>query len=116
AAYNRLTTDEKYERFQPSTEDEKAQIPLHLPYVVIVIDELADMMMLSAKEVEHHLSRLAQKSRAVGIHIIVATQRPEAKIVTGLIKSNLPCRIAFRVASRMDSRIVLDQNGAEVLM
>ena len=83
---------------------------------MVLIDELADMMMLSAKEVELHLSRLAQKSRAVGIHIIVATQRPEARIVTGLIKSNLPCRIAFRVASRMDSRIVLDQNGAEVLM
>ncbi len=116
AAYNRLTTEEKYERFQPSSDEERAQIPLHLPYIVIVIDELADMMMLSAKEVELHLSRLAQKSRAVGIHIIVATQRPEAKIVTGLIKSNLPCRIAFRVASRMDSRIVLDQNGAEVLM
>lgn len=116
AAYNRMTKEEKYERFQPSNEDEKAQIPLHLPYIVIIIDELADMMMLSAKEVELHLSRLAQKSRAVGIHIIVATQRPEAKIVTGLIKSNLPCRVAFRVASRMDSRIVLDQNGAEVLM
>jgi S-DNA-T family DNA segregation ATPase FtsK/SpoIIIE len=116
AAYNRLTTEEKHERFQPTTDEERAQIPLHLPYVVIIIDELADMMMMSAKEVELHLSRLAQKSRAVGIHIIVATQRPEAKIVTGLIKSNLPCRIAFRVASRMDSRIVLDQNGAEVLM
>ncbi len=116
AAYNRLSEQEKLDRFQPSTEDEKAQIPKHLPYVVIIIDELADMMMMSAKEVEAHLARLAQKSRAVGIHIIVATQRPEAKIVTGLIKSNLPCRIAFRVASRMDSRIVLDQNGAEVLM
>jgi len=116
AAYNRLTKAEKLERFQPSNEQETAQIPLHLPYIVILIDELADLMMLSAKEVEHHLSRLAQKSRAVGIHIIVATQRPEAKIVTGLIKSNLPCRVAFRVASRMDSRIVLDQNGAEVLM
>jgi len=115
-AYNRMTKEEKYERFQPSTDEERAQIPLHLPYVVIIIDELADMMLLSAKAVELHLSRLAQKSRAVGIHIIVATQRPEAKIVTGLIKSNLPCRIAFRVASRMDSRIVLDQNGAEVLM
>jgi DNA segregation ATPase FtsK/SpoIIIE, S-DNA-T family len=115
-AYNRLSAEEKFERFQPSSDDEKAQIPSHLPYIVIIIDELADMMMMSAKEVELHLSRLAQKSRAVGIHIIVATQRPEAKIVTGLIKSNLPCRIAFRVASRMDSRIVLDQNGAEVLM
>ncbi len=116
AAYNRMSMEEKLERFQPSNEEEKAQIPAHLPYVVIMIDELADMMMLSAKEVELHLSRLAQKSRAVGIHIIVATQRPEARIVTGLIKSNLPCRVAFRVASRMDSRIVLDQNGAEVLM
>jgi S-DNA-T family DNA segregation ATPase FtsK/SpoIIIE len=116
AAYNRLSREEKYERFQPTTDEERAQIPLHLPYIVVLIDELADLMMMAAKEVELHLSRLAQKSRAVGIHIIVATQRPEAKIVTGLIKSNLPCRIAFRVASRMDSRIVLDQNGAEVLM
>jgi S-DNA-T family DNA segregation ATPase FtsK/SpoIIIE len=116
AGYNRLTAEEKEARFQPSNDEERAQIPSHLPYIIIIIDELADMMMLSAKEVELHLSRLAQKSRAVGIHIIVATQRPEARIVTGLIKSNLPCRIAFRVASRMDSRIVLDQNGAEVLM
>jgi S-DNA-T family DNA segregation ATPase FtsK/SpoIIIE len=116
AAFNKMTAEEIYARFQPTTEEEKKQIPLHLPHVVIIIDELADLMMTSAKEVEHHLSRLAQKSRAVGIHIVVATQRPEAKVVTGLIKSNLPCRIAFRVASRMDSRIVLDQNGAEVLM
>jgi len=115
-AYNRLTKEEKYERFMPASDEEKAQIQLHLPYIVIIIDELADLMMISAKEVELYLSRLAQKSRAVGVHIIVATQRPEARIVTGLIKSNLPCRIAFRVSSRMDSRIVLDQNGAEVLM
>ena len=114
--YNNLGADELYKRFEPANDEEKAQISTHLPYIVIVIDELADLMMTSAKEVEHHLSRLAQKSRAVGIHIIVATQRPEAKVVTGLIKSNLPCRIAFRVASRMDSRIVLDQNGGEVLM
>ncbi len=116
AGYNRLGADEVYRRLQPSNESEKEQIPAHLPYVVIIVDELADLMMTSAREVEHHLSRLAQKSRAVGVHIIVATQRPEAKVVTGLIKSNLPCRCAFRVASRMDSRIVLDQNGAEVLM
>ncbi len=116
AAYNKLTEEEIYERFEPTTDDERAQIPKRLPHIVIIIDELADLMMTSAKEVEHHLSRLAQKSRAVGIHIVVATQRPEAKVVTGLIKSNLPCRVAFRVASRMDSRIVLDQNGAEVLM
>ncbi len=116
ASFNALGKEKIYERFQPANDEERAKIPTHLPYVVIIIDELADLMMTSAKEVEHFLSRLAQKSRAVGIHIVVATQRPEAKVVTGLIKSNLPCRIAFRVASRMDSRIVLDQNGAEVLM
>jgi S-DNA-T family DNA segregation ATPase FtsK/SpoIIIE len=116
AGYNALSADEIYARFNPASEQEKAQISTHLPYIVIIIDELADLMMTAAKEVEHHLSRLAQKSRAVGIHIIVATQRPEVKVVTGLIKSNLPARICFRVASRMDSRIVLDQNGGEVLM
>lgn len=114
--FNRLGKEAVYERFQPSTDDEKLKIPTHLPYIVIIIDELADLMMTSGKEVEHHLSRLAQKSRAVGIHLVVATQRPQANVVTGLVKSNLPCRMAFRVASRMDSRIVLDQNGAEVLM
>jgi len=116
ASFNRLGKEEVYNRFQPTTEDERLQIPTHLPYIVIIIDELADLMMTSGKEVEHHLSRLAQKSRAVGVHLVVATQRPQANVVTGLIKSNLPCRMAFRVASRMDSRIVLDQNGAEVLM
>jgi len=115
-AFNKLGKEEVYKRFQPTTDQERAQIPTHLPYIVVVIDELADLMMTSSKEVEHHLARLAQKSRAVGIHLIVATQRPQANVVTGLIKSNLPCRIAFRVASRMDSRIVLDQNGAELLM
>ena len=114
--YNALGAQELYKRLAPANELEKARIAVFLPYVVIIIDELADLMMTSAKEVEHHLSRLAQKSRAVGIHILVATQRPEAKIVTGLIKSNLPSRICFRVASRMDSRIVLDQNGGEVLL
>ncbi|MCB9850295.1 MAG: DNA translocase FtsK [Phycisphaerales bacterium] len=116
ASFNKLGEEEIYRRFQPSNDLEKAQIPKVLPYIVVIIDELADLMMTAAKEVEHHLARLAQKSRAVGIHIVVATQRPEAKVVTGLIKSNMPCRAAFRVASRMDSRIVLDQNGAEVLM
>ncbi len=115
-AYNKLGADEIYKRLQPGTDDERSQIATHLPYIVIMIDELADLMMTAGKDVERHLARLAQKSRAVGIHIIVATQRPEAKVVTGLIKSNLPCRCAFRVASRMDSRIVLDQNGAELLM
>ena len=116
AAYNRLSPEQIEDRFQPTTEAEWAKIPKHIPHVIIIIDELADLMMTSPKEVEHFLSRLAQKSRAVGIHIVVATQRPEVKVLTGLIKSNMPCRIAFRVASRIDSRIVLDQNGAEVLM
>jgi len=116
AAYNRLTEEQLIERFQPANDDEKARIPTFLPYIVLVIDELADMMIISPKEVEMYLARLAQKSRAVGIHIIMATQRPEAKVVTGLIKSNMPSRIAFRVNSRLDSRIVLDQNGAEDLL
>lgn len=115
-SFNKLDKDTLYKRFHAESDEEKMQVPTHLPYIVIVIDELADLMMTSGKEVELHLSRLAQKSRAVGIHLIVATQRPQATVVTGLIKANLPTRMAFRVASRMDSRIVLDQNGAEVLM
>src|SRR5437763_4831984 len=114
--YNALTQEELIERFKPSTPEEEAKIPKVLPYIVIIIDELADLMMTSGKEVESFIVRLAQKSRAVGIHLILATQRPAATVVTGLIKSNMPTRIAFRVASRMDSRIVLDQNGAELLL
>jgi len=116
AEYNRLDADEILKRFNPSTEEEEAQIPKKLPYIVIVIDELADLMMTAAKEIEAYIVRLAQKSRAVGIHIVLATQRPQATVVTGLIKSNMPTRIGFRVAARMDSRIILDQNGAETLL
>ena len=83
---------------------------------MIIVDELADLMMTSGKEVESHIVRLAQKARAVGIHLMLATQRPQATVVTGLIKANMPSKIAFRVSSKMDSRIVLDQNGAEVLL
>ncbi len=115
-SYNKLTTDEIVERFNPSTPEEEALIPKKLPYMVIIIDELADLMMTSAKEVEAYIVRIAQKSRAVGIHLVVATQRPQATVVTGLIKSNMPARIAFRVAARMDSRIILDQNGGETLL
>ena len=114
--YNTLTREELIERFQPSSPEEEAKIPKHMPYIVIIIDELADLMMTSGKEVESFIVRLAQKSRAVGIHLILATQRPAATVVTGLIKSNMPTRISFRVQSRMDSRIVMDQNGAELLL
>jgi len=114
--YNKLGPEGIMERFSPSNDDEAAQIPKKLPYIVIVIDELADLMMTAAKEIETYIVRLAQKSRAVGINIILATQRPQATVVTGLIKSNMPTRIGFRVAARMDSRIILDQNGAETLL
>jgi S-DNA-T family DNA segregation ATPase FtsK/SpoIIIE len=114
--YNSLGTEEILRRFEPTSPDEEAKIPKKLPYVVIVIDELADLMMTAAKEIEAHIVRLAQKSRAVGIHIVLATQRPQATVVTGLIKANMPTRIGFRVAARMDSRIILDQNGAETLL
>ncbi len=114
--YNSLTQEELIEKFEPSTPEEEARIPKKLPYIIIIVDELADLMMTSGKEVESHIVRLAQKARAVGIHLVLATQRPQATVVTGLIKANMPSKIAFRVSSKMDSRIVLDQNGAEVLL
>jgi S-DNA-T family DNA segregation ATPase FtsK/SpoIIIE len=116
AEYNSLSVDEIISRFDPSSPEEEAKIPKKLPYIVIVIDELADLMMTAPKEIEAYIVRLAQKSRAVGIHIVLATQRPQATVVTGLIKSNMPTRIGFRVAAKMDSRIILDQNGAETLL
>jgi len=87
-----------------------------LPFIVMVIDELADLMMTVQGEVETPLAILAQKARAIGIHLILATQRPSVNVITGLIKANFPCRIAFRVASKVDSRTILDQNGAEALL
>ncbi|HEV7367055.1 MAG TPA: DNA translocase FtsK [Gemmatimonadales bacterium] len=87
-----------------------------LPFIVMIIDELADLMMTVQGEVETPLAILAQKARAIGIHLILATQRPSVNVITGLIKANFPCRIAFRVASKVDSRTILDQNGAEALL
>ena len=115
AGYNNLEWLELRERMNPHTPEEEARIPRKLPYMVFVIDELADMM-LTNKDVEGSIIRIAQKARAVGIHLILATQRPQANVVTGLIKSNMPCRITFKVASGMDSRIVLDQKGGELLL
>ncbi len=88
----------------------------HFPYIVVIIDELADLMMTSGKDVELSIARLAQKSRACGIHLIVATQRPSVDVVTGLIKANLPSRISYRVGQKVDSKIILDQQGAESLL
>ncbi len=87
-----------------------------LPYIVVVVDELADLMMAVQAEIERPLAQLAQKARAIGIHLIVATQRPSVNVITGLIKANFPCRIAFRVSSKVDSRTILDQNGADALL
>ncbi|MFC4729273.1 DNA translocase FtsK [Coralloluteibacterium thermophilus] len=103
--------------FKPNPELDEAPRPLEtLPFIVVFIDEFADMMMIVGKKVEELIARLAQKARAAGIHLILATQRPSVDVITGLIKANIPTRIAFQVSSKIDSRTILDQSGAETLL
>jgi S-DNA-T family DNA segregation ATPase FtsK/SpoIIIE len=118
--HNQLVSDPvqlKRAQQQLSGDDDEAPIELEkLPYIVIIIDELADLMMTSSRAVEESITRLAQKARAVGVHLICATQRPSVDVLTGIIKANFPCRIAYKVRSKFDSRTILDSMGAEHLI
>jgi DNA segregation ATPase FtsK/SpoIIIE, S-DNA-T family len=121
--YNKKVTDAKAKGnpildpfYVPISEDDEPRYLEKLPFIVVIIDELADMMMTVGKKVEELIARLAQKARAAGVHLVLATQRPSVDVITGLIKANVPSRIAFQVSSKIDSRTILDQMGAEQLL
>jgi S-DNA-T family DNA segregation ATPase FtsK/SpoIIIE len=115
-SYNDLPFEEIVRRINPDSEEERRAIPRKMPYIMILIDEVGDLMMKMKKEIEGNIILLAQKSRAAGIHLILATQKPTVDVITGLIKSNLPARICFQVTNRSDSGVVLDEKGAERLL
>ncbi|MBF0199265.1 MAG: DNA translocase FtsK 4TM domain-containing protein [Planctomycetes bacterium] len=112
--FNKLSKSKILEGLGDNENIEDIEWPM--PFIVIIVDEFSDLMMVGAKEIEQYITRLAQKSRAVGIHVILATQRPSVDVITGLIKTNMPSRIAFQVAAKIDSRTILDQNGADKLL
>jgi S-DNA-T family DNA segregation ATPase FtsK/SpoIIIE len=116
AGYNELDPDEIVRRVAPADDEERKTIPERMPYIVIFVDEMADLILRMKKEAEEPIIRLAQKSRAAGIHLVVATQKPTVDVITGLIKSNLPARICFKVTNKSDSRVVLDEMGADKLL
>src|SRR5260370_30080734 len=108
AGYNELPADELLRRLAPLDDEERQRLPLRMPYIVIFVDEMADLILQMRKEVEGHIIRLAQKSRAAGIHLVVATQKPTVDVITGLITSNMPARISFTGVNKPTNRVLID--------